>query len=507
MTIKVYQREIEDGIGELVKSTASIAYCTEATVMPYRSLSKKSELEIAQEVINNKEVLEKVLAENKDQIDLYYIESVLVSTGWNKNDDVFVSEATWEARHTPEDKQFNYMHNEDDIIGHITGSYVLTKDGKAVADDDAQRPDEFDIITQAVLYNSWTGDENRDRMQKIISEVEEGKWYVSMECLFAGFDYALIDKNGEAKILARDEESAFLTKHLRSYGGTGEYEGYKVGRALKNITYSGIGLVNKPANPRSVILSGKSVAQFNVEDNSKLTIGEIDMSDVLSTQVTELKAELEAAKAENQAIKAQIEEAKDKEFASQIAAFEAAAEESQATIDTLNETVKSTQARIAELEDALSTSQTELAEAMKNMEEMKKKAKMEKRKAALVEAGLEDDEVEESLANFDVLADEAFEAVVALMKKKAKKMEKKEDEAEAAMPPEVKEAMDKKKKEKEEKDAKAEENEEAEAEITPEAFEEVETSEATLVVADEVDEISQTRASVADWFSNHVLNK
>ena len=504
MTIKVYQREIEDGVGELVKSTASIAYCTEAFVkkneVPFPELKTLTDIEL--------EKLGIAKAENKDQIDLYYIESVLVSTGWNKNDDVFVSEATWEARNTPEDKQFNYMHNEDDIIGHITGSYVLTKDGKAVADDDAERPDEFDIITQAVLYNSWTGDENKDRMAKIISEVEEGKWYVSMECLFAGFDYALIDKNGEAKILARDEDSAFLTKHLRSYGGTGEYEGYKVGRALKNITYSGIGLVNKPANPRSVILSGKSVAQFKVEDNSKLTIGEIDMSDVLNAQVSELKAELEAAKAENQAIKAQIEEAKDKEFASQIAAFEASAEESQATIDTLNETVKSTQARIAELEDALSTSQTELAEAMKNMEDMKKKAKMEKRKAALVEAGLEEDEVEESLANFDVLADEAFEAVVALMKKKAvKKDEKKEDEAEAAMPPEVKEAMDKKKKEKEEKDAKAEENEEAEAEITPEAFEEVETSEATLVVADEVDEISQTRASVADWFSNHVLNK
>jgi len=497
MTIKVYQREIEDGVGELVKSTASIAYCTEAAV-------KKGDLAVAKEVIENKEVLEKVLAENKDQIDLYYIESVLVSTGWNKNDDVFVSEATWQARNTPEDKQFNYMHNEDDIIGHITGSYVLTKDGKAVADDDEKRPDEFDIITQAVLYNSWTGEENRDRMSKIIAEVEEGKWYVSMECLFAGFDYALIDDKGVAKILARDDESAFLTKHLRSYGGTGEYEGYKVGRALKNISFSGIGLVSKPANPRSVILSGKSMAQFNVEDNSKLTIGEIDMSDLLSTQVSELKAELEAAKAENQAIKAQIEEAKDKEFASQVAAFEASAEESQATIDTLNETVKSTQARIAELEDALSTSQTELAEAMKDMEEMKKKAKMEKRKASLIEAGLEEDEVEESLANFDVLADEAFEAVVALMKKKAKKMEKKEDEAEAAMPPAVKEAIEKKKKEKEEKEAKADE---VEAEITPEAFEEVETSEATLVVADEVDEISQTRASVADWFSNHVLNK
>ena len=499
MTIKIYQREIEDGVGDLVKSTASIAYCSQATTFKGQQFSEK-----LASAMENTEIAEKILAENKDQIDLYYIESVLVSTGWNKNDDVFLTDATWQARNTPEDKQFNYMHNEDDIIGHITGSYVLTKDGKAIADEDVARPDEFDIITQAVLYNSWTGEENRDRMSKIIAEVEESKWYVSMECLFAGFDYALIDDKGVAKVLARDEESAFLTKHLRSYGGTGEYEGYKVGRALKNISFSGVGLVSKPANPRSVILSGKSMAQFNVEDNSKLTIGEIDMSDVLNTQVSELKAELEAAKAENQAIKAQIEEAKDKEFASQVTAFEASAEESQATIDTLNETVKSTQARIAELEDALNTSQTELAEAMKNMEEMKKKAKMEKRKASLIEAGLEEDEVADSLANFDVLADEAFEAVVALMKKKAKKDEKKEDETEAGMPPAMKEAIEKKKKEQEEKDAKADE---AEAEITPEAFEEVETSEATLVVADEVDEISQTRASVADWFSNHVLNK
>ena len=73
-------------------------------------------------------------------------------------------------------------------------SYVLTKDGKAVADDESQMPEDFDIITQAVLYNSWTGEENQERMEKIIAEIEEGKWYVSMECLFAGFDYALIER-------------------------------------------------------------------------------------------------------------------------------------------------------------------------------------------------------------------------------------------------------------------------------------------------------------------------
>ena len=491
MNIKVYPREIADGVGDMVKSTASVAYCSEASV-------KKGELAVAKQVINNKEVLEKVLAENKDQIDLYYIESVLVSTGWNKNDDVFLSEATWDARNTPEDKQFNYMHDEDDIIGHITGSYVLTKDGKAIGfgdDENLPRPEEFDIITQAVLYNSWTGEENRERMAKIIAEVEEGKWYVSMECLFAGFDYALIDDNGNAKILARDEESAFLTKHLRAYGGSGKYEGYKVGRALSNISFSGIGLVSKPANPRSVILSGKSAAQIIVNETDKFSIGDFDMSDVLTTQLAELKAELETAKAENQAIKAQIVEAKDKEFASQVAAFEAAAEESQATIDELNESIKSTQARVAELEDALNSSQTELAEAMKEMDKMKKKEAMMKRKASLVEAGFEEEEIEESLAAFESLNDEAFESVLAMYKKKAMKMKKKDDEAEAGMPPEVKEAIEKKKKEKE---AKADE---AEAEITPEAFEEVETSEAALVVAEEeVDELSKTRAAVADWF-------
>ena len=73
-----------------------------------------------------------MVAENKDQIDLHYLESVLVSTGWNKNDDVFTVGATWEARNTPEDKQFNFMHDENDIIGHITGSYVLNKDGKKI---------------------------------------------------------------------------------------------------------------------------------------------------------------------------------------------------------------------------------------------------------------------------------------------------------------------------------------------------------------------------------------
>jgi hypothetical protein len=467
--IKVFNKEVKDGVADLVSSQASIAYCSEASI-------HKGNIE----TISDKDCFQRIVAENKGQIDLYYLESVLVSTGWNKNDDVFLSDATWQARNTPEDKQFNYMHDENDIIGHITGSYILDKSGKAISKNQEIAPEDFDIITQAVLYNSWTNPENKDRMDKIISEIEEGKWFVSMECLFAGFDYAVIDKLGNSKIVSRNEDSAFLTKHLRSYGGSGEYEGYKIGRALRQISFSGKGLVSKPANPRSIIFVPKTVATFIVsEQDVNFSIGEKNMADttILEKQLAELQTELASAKEENATIKAKIEEAKDKEIASKISAYETTISENAKTIADLEENIKSTQARIAELEDALAKSNDQLSAAMKDMEEMKKKEKMQKRMATLIEAGFDQEEVNESLASFESLADEVFDSVVAAMKKKMAKMYKKEEEKPMA---EV---------------------------ATPETFENVETTEASLVETVTQDETQTTRASIASWLENNILNK
>jgi len=490
MTIKIYKQEIVDGIGDLVKSTASIAYCSEAT-------AHEGKVSIAKSIVPQ-DIMDKILAENKDQVDLHYIEAVLVSTGMNKNDDVFTSQAAWDARHTPEDKQFNFMHNENDIIGHITGSYVLTKDGKTVGDDDIQRPEEFDIITQSVLYNSWNSPENRERMDKIISEIKENKWYVSMECLFSGFDYAVIDDKGNAQILPRNEESAFLTKHLRAYGGTGEYEGRKIGRALSKISFSGKGLVEKPANPRSVILSAANDLNFSEYPESQISIGEFNMADQsLEKEVMALRAECEAAKAENQKIKTEIAEAKDKEFAARIESFEAAANTASATIEELNELIKSTQARVAELEDALATSTTALSTAKEEVAEMHKKEKYQKREAALVDAGLEGEEIIDSLASLSALEDEAFDSVVALMKKKAKFVPfgKKDKED------------DKDKDKKKDKKSDAQDTTDAEPEPAPELFEGVESSEATMVVSEPENATELARANISDWFANNVLNK
>ena len=163
--MKIYQSEIESGLSDLIQNN-TVAYCAQANL-------HKGSIESAKFVINDADVLEKIVAQNKDQMDLYYLESILVSTGWNKNDDVFSAQETWAARNTPEDKQFNFMHNEDDIIGHITGSYVVDRDGGRLGPDSIA-PDQFDIVTQAVLYTSWSGEEKRERMKKIIAEIEEG---------------------------------------------------------------------------------------------------------------------------------------------------------------------------------------------------------------------------------------------------------------------------------------------------------------------------------------------
>ena len=493
--IKVFSKEERDGIADLVKSQASVAYCSPANL-------HKSDLATALDFIASQDVKDRVVAENKDQTDLHYIEAVLVSTGWNKNDDVFTTQATWDARNTPEDKQFNFMHDENDIIGHITGSYILNKDGVRVEADQTESPEEFDIITQAVLYNSWMDPNNKERMEQIIAEIDENKWFVSMECLFAGFDYALINPEGKKQIVTRDETSAFLTKHLRSYGGDGEYEGHKLGRALTNISFSGKGLVSKPANPRSIILNSKSVGTFNVSDNdSNLFIGDLQMSDItlLEKQLDDARSELAEAKTENEAIKAKIEEAKDAEFASKISDFETAEDQHKATITEMEETIKSTQARVAELEDALTKSQSDLSEAIQNVTEMKEKEKQEQRKAALTEAGL--DTTDESVEALFSLEDVAFEAVIAVMVKEQKKYAEKKDYP-----------FDDKKKKKKDETNKDEETEKKTAsedeveEVTPD-FDAVESTEATLIESEPEDLMGATRASVADWLTNHVLTK
>lgn len=474
--MKIHRQEIIDGIADIVQTNASIAYCSPTTVLSDTNVSSKI----------------KASSANPNQIDLYYIKSILVSTGWNKNDDVFDPSVTWSARNTPVDKQFNLMHNENNIIGHITGSYVIDRNGNQVNDT---QPDDFDIITEAVLYNSWTEPENRQRMEQIIAEIEEGKWFVSMECLFSGFDYALLDGVGNAKFLERNEGSAFLTKHLRAYGGSGEYEGYRIGRSLKDISFSGKGLVSKPANPRSIIIDTSRAFSLNYNSSNILTSfpfnGDNNMSDnnLLEKQLADIQSELASTKEENASLKAKIEAFASIEDQSEaLASLQAIVADKDATIATLEASIAEKEAAILELNEILSTQSGEMSKKEEELEKMKTEKKMQSRKAALLDVGLDSEEVDECLASYESFDDNTFDAIIKAMKK-----------------------MDDKKKAmvKEEK-PKAEEvhSEEQALEAAEVALEDVETTEAALVDAsNDNEELEATRASVAQWLETHVLSK
>jgi septal ring factor EnvC (AmiA/AmiB activator) len=148
--------------------------------------------------------------------------------------------------------------------------------------------------------------------------------------------------------------------------------------------------------------------------------------------------------------------------------------------------------KVTTLEETIANLQKDLAAVNKDMEEMKKKEKDRSRKEKLVMAGFEDSEADESLSLYDALSDEAFEAVVAAMKKKWGAMKDK--------------MMKEDKKEMASEVAATEEKTEVAEESTAQLFEEVKSTEATLVDAsDEGEEIEATRASVAEWLTNNVL--
>jgi hypothetical protein len=203
------------------------------------------------------------------QQDCLYMKSVLVSTGQNKNDDIFLPEEMWKAKSSPEKKPVNWEHNtgyeiidspegdgkrvvaDNQIIGVMDSSYPANKDGspintEAALAEDFEIPQDFDIITEAVIWKYLFPKTSA----KLINEASANRIFVSMEAWFNKFDYRV-----GSKIVARNEQTAFLDRHLRSNGGDGSFEGQKVGRVLRNIVFGGVGIVANPANEDSVIHS------------------------------------------------------------------------------------------------------------------------------------------------------------------------------------------------------------------------------------------------------------
>lgn len=232
-----------------------------------------------------------------DQKDLLKMVSVLVSTGINKNDDVYLRDELIQARSTAAHKPVNLGHDENKIIGHMVNSYVADKMGTKIEDDiinsnPDQVPQDIDIIDESVIYKFVF----KDLAQKIIEKANAGELFVSVEAWFPNYDYLIGDK-----IVKRNKETAnILDPLLKINGGEGVYRGQRIGRVLRNILLGGKAITETPANPESVI---KSVASIKNED--VISIDNLIITNNVIGNVHNLAI---ASKKENNMNKAQLEE-------------------------------------------------------------------------------------------------------------------------------------------------------------------------------------------------------
>ena len=458
---------------------------------------------------------------NEEQFDLHYIYTILATTGWNRNDDVFDRYEMWAARSTAEDKPFNKGHDPNDIIGHITGNAVVNENYELVnpnADVDSL-PDKFHILTSAVIYKHVSSRDEKLTLstKSLLEEISKGDWFVSMEALFSNFDYALVDADGVHTTIARNEDTAFLSKYLRSYGGEGDYDGSRVGRLMRNLTFSGKGLVENPGNPESIIFKQednmifKGVAK-SVSPKINLLVtssnkGESSMSDN-NEQVQSLKAQVTS-------LEARLKELDEEKIKAQISTFEKASADKDAEIAELKSKVAdatdntaAAQKSYDEIIEAKAESDKIAAELKEKLEAIEAESLKTSRVSALVDKGVDKAEAESLVETFAGISDEQFDTLVLKLSeaphwpghkdeddKKKKKNGKKDEEEDSKAG-----GMKKKYAEKAE-DAEAEEAVEAADEAEDaDALEAAEAEDAPALASQSEDEAETVIASLNQYF-------
>jgi hypothetical protein len=448
--MQIFQQEYDDGIADTITKNRSLSFASIAEPLGVDAISKQM----------------KSLASIRDS-DMYYVQSILVSSNWNKNDDIFAPNEIWRAKETPEHKPTNLNHDEKLIVGHIISNYPITEDGILIDKNTPVEnlPNNFHILTGSVIYKAYTDPELKERTRELITAIENGIKYVSMECYFDNFDYGIEDPTtGSYKVVARNNESSYLTKYLRAYGGTGEKDSYKIGRVLRNITFSGKGYVDKPANINSIILQNK-LENFDdmkkdeiknvISENKGVSLDYVETHTVeacIMSRQEKLETKTKSEVAEDQAVACEtettetidvpVEATEVTEVSETVQTDEVitpSLEQVQAELNQKTSIIAEMQRKLDEAEAAMKQKMAQEEEtkkkldetkaAMKKMDEemtsMKKKEMMAKRTASLLECGFEHSDIEESIAAYSVLDDDAFNAVVAVMKKKTAKTEDK----------------------------------------------------------------------------------
>ena len=400
--MRIYQSEKDAGVDIQMNESGGSSVFLTAQAQVSDTISTPELLKSASTVHSVEELL------GNEQDDLSLIVSILVSTGWNLNDDIFVPSEVWKARLSPLHKPINDQHDAKRILGHIVQSRVLDKSGNEVISDDDNIPEEFDIEVAGVLYRAFP--ELRERIDEIIAKAKTGEIFVSMEAWFPDFGYGIIDSNtGTTKLVDRTEATAFLTKHLRIYGGSGQYQGYRVGRVLRDFVFGAQGFVDEPANPESVIkVAASKVAVPEIfvtaEINEFLERGVEDMDEKQLQELEEVKAALDSKEKEIAELQKTVEEFNSKDYAGQIEVLTA-------NVTETAEKVKTVEAEKVDMQKKLDEALVRVEKSEAELENIRKTEVARERLAKLLEVKVVDDQVA-TLAELQDMTDETFAIVL-----------------------------------------------------------------------------------------------
>lgn len=422
----IYQTEIDDGLEQYFGANLSITYNIPVILATNKNYVGK--------VKNVSGVVGKLIEDDF----LYEYPAILVTAGvWNKNDQVFDKFEVWKAKYTPLNKPANLDHKPDKVVGHTNRVFAITDeetpalipseiDGKPNMDI----PDIFHLLTVDSFYKynikayQKLNEEYSASIQKIYDKIIDGELCVSMECIFSDFDYAVMKADGKQEIIKRDAKSSFLTKKLRAFKGSGEYQGAKIGMLMRDIVFTGKGITDDPANPASVIFSKDSLAFasqnyvksediFETEINSAyipIVNGEEIMKlEEAQAKITELEGQLvEAKKIADELAKTKTEVETAKTESDKVKAELASANES---IKKVTDEKVALEQKLAESNKSLAEANTKVASTEKDLSVAKaEKLKLERVGLIKENLGMDNTDAEKNYIVVAALTDENFKA-------------------------------------------------------------------------------------------------
>jgi hypothetical protein len=242
-------------------------------------------IKIQEETTDLKKAVASVIDFPEDkQMDLLYFTAIYVTTNTNLNNAHFMPSEVFAAKGTISSKALDIEHKESEIIGHLYSYSFINKDGSKIENQEMASMEkaeldskEFHVVVAGVIYKA--------RFPEIAREVSEGNWKVSMECYYGGYDVKIGDlilsvPEAEALGLTSASKEDVLGKEAKVMKAGKEVAAGKVARVLRNICFSGCGIVKSPANPPSIILETASkdedIIVLNQIDNNVSSVKEDD---------------------------------------------------------------------------------------------------------------------------------------------------------------------------------------------------------------------------------------